>query len=135
MTIELGHLNDLKTGRVRVLQIGPVPTETHGHLRTTLGIVHLSTASINHILEEHPDINILDLLVIPFLVRDGLWIADRPGACCISYVHPEDAAKRYISAVKSVADGHELYLTTFHRAGRRQTKSLLKRGPILRRHR
>ncbi|WP_368465714.1 hypothetical protein [Hoeflea sp. TYP-13] len=98
-----------------------------------LDLVYLSSASLEHILEKHGDVEMLDLLVLPKLLETGLWIGDRPNTCSIAFQHPDDG-NRYISAIKSAADGYEHYITTFHRCGKRQTKSLLKRGPVLRKH-
>lgn len=134
MFLELEDLHRLITGQVSTLDVGRVPDEVQPYFGSPTRAVFLSTDSIRHILQQHADhLETPELLKIPAALERGLWIADRKMSCCISYF---DAAEsiRYICVVKVTRRRHELYLKTFHRGAKRQTKALLKRGPLLRTH-
>ncbi|MER9941459.1 hypothetical protein NKJ70_05840 [Mesorhizobium sp. M0092] len=92
-----------------------------------MGIAYLSCASLRHILADHPDVKMLDMLCLPHMIKHGRWIGDRAKEACVVYDHPETST-RYKSAIKAVGEGYETYLTTFHRLNDRQLKSILKRG-------
>ncbi|MER8864787.1 hypothetical protein NKI19_13885 [Mesorhizobium sp. M0751] len=72
----------------------------------------------------------IDLLCLPMMLRDGVWVADRPKNAVVIYDHPA-TKKRYKAAIKVTAGGFEPYVSTFHRFGDRQLEALLKRGIIL----
>lgn len=48
-----------------------MPAEVGSHFRCGIGIVYLSAYSLNHILEEHTDVQMLDLLLLPTMLRAG----------------------------------------------------------------
>ncbi len=96
-----------------------------------MGIAYLSCKSLHHILTDHPDITMFDLLCLPEMIKRGLWIADRKKSACVIYKHSEGGL-RYKSALKVVGDGYETYISTFHRVvDERQLKSIMKRGRVL----
>ena len=133
MPLELSQLNGLLANRQQSVHVGHLPIETRVHMGASHDMVHLSSYSLKHILKKHDDLELFDLLIIPKLLENGLWIGDRPNACCISYL---DSFKgiRYIAAIKAADNGKEHYLTTFHKSHKRQTSALVKRGPTLRTH-
>ena len=132
--VELEDLHRLVTGQVPILNIGRIPIEVLPYFRSTTQTVFLSTDSIIHILPEHEDhLEVPEFLKVPAVLERGLWIADRKMSCCISYFDAVESI-RYIAAVKVTQRRHELYLKTFHRGAKRQTKTLLGRGSLLRTH-
>ncbi len=134
MGVELSQFYDLLAKRTDPIEVGRLPIEVAQHISASLRNVYLSNYSLVHIMQDHPDVTFMDLLIITPMLADGLWIAERkPNMACVSYVHPETGI-RYIGAVKCAAGGFEVYLSTFHRSRKRQTTSLLKRGPILQSH-
>jgi len=135
MALELSQLYFLRSNRdpYASIEVGYLPQEVAAHFGCGLGIAYLSSRSLNHILDDHADINIVDLLHLPDLIQRGLWVADRANSACILY-QPSGGFMRYASALKVAAGGFEPYITTFHRARERQTKAKLKRGRVLRNH-
>lgn len=133
MLWELGTLNNLLTSRNHAVLVGHLPEETYEHMHVKHNMIHFSNSSLMHILSKHKDIQLVDLLIIPRMLSDGLWIGDRNKSCCISYYSPEKR-RHFIGAVKSAKDGSEHYFTTFHKAGKRQLKSKINRGKILRKN-
>ncbi len=121
--------------------MGHLPQSVTTFISAALPYVYLSNYSLTHILEKHGDVSRFDLLCIPMMLSDGLWVGQKdrlgpdgkPNSACVSFVHPETAV-RYAGSVKSAAGGFEVYLNTFHRTKPRQTRSTLKRGPILQTH-
>jgi hypothetical protein len=133
MPLELSMLHRLVNKTENAILVGHLPQETWLHMAAVHGMIHFSSDSINHIRSKHPDIELIDMLIIPEMISNGLWIGDRKHNCCISYICPISGS-RFIGAVKSADRGKEHFLTTFHKGGKRQTKSLLRRGPKLRNH-
>ena len=136
MALELSQLHFLKSSADRhaSIEIGYMPPEVAIHFGCGLGIVYLSAYSLNHILDEHGDhLSMLDLLHLPYMIQHGLWVADRPNCACVLYQVP-DSSSRYAGAMKVAAGGYEPYITTFHRARRRQTIAKMRRGHVLRNH-
>ncbi|WP_319499297.1 hypothetical protein [uncultured Cohaesibacter sp.] len=133
MSLELSQLHKLKQTKGASIWIGKLPQEVQLHLGSKMDNIYLSQASLIHILTEHQDVNLFELLIIPEMLLKGLWIADRPNWCCISFQCTEED-RRYKAAIKAADNGYEHYLTTFHKTSKRQTKSILKRGPVLRKH-
>lgn len=98
--------------------------------------VYLSADSLNHIAEEHPDVTDFDLLHIPLAIKYGLIIRDTNASnhLMISYL-PKGEGKRFKCVLKAAAEGTEIWVSTFHRIKARQTRAMLRRGSVVRRHR
>lgn len=124
----------LVAGRVKEIEVGYLPHEVARHFETSKTTVYLSSESALKITRKHGGSLLFgDYEKIPLALQRGLWIADRDNSCCVSYYDTEEK-KRFIAAVKITKDRRRSYLTTVHLASKRQTKSLLRRGPILRSH-
>lgn len=130
MGLELSQLYNLRATPLAAISIGYLPNEVALHIKCPLAIAYLSSHSLNHILDAHPDVTMLDMLCLPEMVRHGLWIADGKKTAAVIYVHPETGVQ-YKGAIKSAGGGYESYICTFHRLKRRQRDSLLRRGPVL----
>lgn len=131
MYFELQQMEALHIRGTGTIAIGHLPIKVAQHLGAPLQIAYISGESLRHILNIHPDISLIDMLCLPLMMQDGLWIADRKSAAVCVYTHPENGA-RYKAAIKSTASGFETYVSTFHRCAPRQLEGILKRGPILR---
>ncbi|RNJ44346.1 hypothetical protein B5V01_30255 [Mesorhizobium erdmanii] len=128
--LDLTQLEGLLEPPDRTVAVGYMPASSAAHLGCSLGIAYLSSTSLRHILQDHPDITLIDLVCLTSMLHDGLWIADRPKHAVVVY-NPPETDKRYKAAIKVTAGGFEPYVCTFHRFGDRQLESLLKRGRIL----
>lgn len=71
-----------------------------------------------------------DMLCLPEMIQQGLWIGEKDRSACVLHFHPE-TGRQYKGAIKAAAEGYETYITAFHRVKARQRKSILKRGAIL----
>jgi hypothetical protein len=135
MPFDLSQIEALDAAETDVALVGRIPETVANHIGAQLREVYLSHRSFKHIQVKHPTVTSLDLLWLPMVIERGLWIAEknRPNCACVTWQNPE-TAHRYIGAVKVAGSGFEIYISTFHRAAKRQTRSLLKRGPILQTH-
>ena len=134
MALDLEDIANLLAGNSAPIPIGRIVNQARSHLSQKTSVVLLSTDSTRHILTEHGDhMEPSTLLILPDALRIGLWIADRGNSCRISF-EEKSTGVRYLAAIKATQNRRELYLTTFHRAQKKQTKAVLKRGKILRNH-
>lgn len=75
-----------------------------------------------------------DMLHLPNMLQDGLWVADRPNAACVLY-QVSGAEVRYGAALKVTADGFEPYISSFYRVKKSQFRTKAARGDVLQNHR
>ena len=94
--------------------------------------VLLSWESVVKQKARHPDIGSAEYSMIPEVVRLGLVDQERPNELIFCYHHP--SGRRFRLIVKATSIG-ELFLASFHRTSPRQTKAILARASLLRRHR
>ncbi len=97
--------------------------------------VYLSLASLEYIAARHPDVTDFELLHIPLAIKFGLIIREIGASdrLMISYL-PKGGMKRYKCVLKAAAGTTEVWVGTFHRMRPHQTRALLGRGQVLRRH-
>jgi hypothetical protein len=134
MTIELSNVSKLRKGWLADVVVGPLNPIGVRYLTSSVVEVRLTHAQLLHI-DKHGGFSDFDIITIPFGLAEGLFIGDdlRKNHLIITYVYPDNLV-RYKVVVKSARSGTELWLCTFHRMRRRQTKDLLKRGNIVKRH-
>lgn len=130
MGLELSQLYSLLLTTDGTIQFEHLPPRVADHLGSSLRIVYLSSRSFRHILEAHKGISEFDVLLLPLMIRDGLWIADHPHKACVFYRHPE-TDKLYKGAVKVVGSGYEVYVCSFYRCNERQIATARRRGTVL----
>lgn len=72
---------------------------------------------------------------MPFAISDGLIVQerDKPRFLIVNYLSAA-LAKRYSLSLK-IVNNCEVWVQTFHRCRKRQTKAQLVRGTILQNHR
>ena len=134
MEIDISELRSLRAGHRGDLQVGVLPFEVRKYLRISRDRVVLSTQSIRHILTGHGDhISVDNLLLLPSILEQGMWIADRPLAFAVVWQAGENDP-RYKVALKTTADHSRTYVRSFHRMKARQTRSVLRRGDLVREH-
>jgi hypothetical protein len=134
MGITLQQIRALRRRQIDCIEVGQIPYSIAQRLGLKSTVVFLSSASLAKIKNDHPDITDLELLLISEAIRGDLMVKERVkpyiGIC---YQHPEEAV-RYKLTLK-IADGNaDTWVRTFHHTQPRQTKSILKRGPVLRYH-
>jgi len=97
--------------------------------------VWLSRASLTHIIGGHGDVDVSQLMLLPKAIQWGLLVddRDRPGNIISSYQDPY-ADRRYIAIMKIARNRKEIWVTTFHRSKARQTRRILRKGPMLKKH-
>jgi hypothetical protein len=97
--------------------------------------VRLSRASLTHIIGDHSDVDVSQLMMMPKAIQWGLLVddQDRPGTIIASYQDPY-AARRYIAILKITRNRQEIWVSTFHRSKERQTRRILEKGPVLKKH-
>jgi hypothetical protein len=133
MNLELSQLYELLARTEKKILVGHLPEAARLHMACKHDMIHLSGVTLKHIFERHPDVDMFQMLILPFALRSGLWIADRGTTCCVSYLNAV-TGRYYKVSLKSAMHGTEAYVTTFHKTNLRQTQSMRNRGPILRKH-
>ena len=133
--MDIDHLRALLSGeRVEPIAVAAIHNPA---LAEVIGAAdrHAVLLSRDTIVKEkvrHPDIDFEQYCVLPDVVRFGLVVQEYSQQLVFCYEH--HSGRRYRAMVKATLAGHELYVTSFHRMRDRQTKAILKRGLILRRH-
>ncbi len=135
MAFTLWELSLLKDNKQKTVLVGYVPDVVATQMSLSMKEVYLSKQSMDHIFQEHPDINGFDLLHIPNALDHGMIVQEKakPHCLIISYMDP-DTHRRFVFAVKTVKGGDENYVTSFRRGRKGQMKSFLKRGILLKKH-
>ncbi len=135
MSLTLEDLKDLQDGKRDPIWVGEMPYYVAVKLGLKNHNVYLSLESLRHILEERNHVPLLALLNLPFTIQRGLLIQEKkkPTIILASYFNAE-IRKRYITAMKIKANATEIWVHSFYRSSKRQTKSLLRRGTILKNH-
>lgn len=135
MSIELSRVHALRQGWVSALAVGPLHKAGADYLKSTAGEVWISRERLLHIDNQHDGLSDFEIISMSFGLMNGLFVADekRPNCLIISYVLPNQS-RRYKIAIKSAAQGRELWVSTFHRTRPRQTRTLLTRGRVIKPH-
>jgi hypothetical protein len=128
---ELADENNLRDP----ISVGMIPTEVAELLGIKSHAVYLSCSSLNHIQQSHPDIDYFKLLHLPLAIERGLLVQEiaRPYILLSSYKVPNEDI-RYVTALKILKAGTEIWVSSFYRVKARQTKSILRRSRILQKH-
>lgn len=135
MGLTLEDIAALRSGASDPIPVGELP-----HLiRLALGVraphVHLSRQSLEHINARHPDVTDYDLLLLPFTIQHGLILRERRKSNILlaSYQQPM-SQRRFVAVMKVTARQCEVWLDSFHRTKPRQTRRLLEKCEVLKRH-
>jgi hypothetical protein len=133
LTIE--NLESLFRGDCDPIQVGEIPNIVSKELNIIVPYVYLSLNTAQHIFNDHPDIDKFDLLHMPFAIRRGMLLQEcRKPRVLISCYQTTNPQKRFITVMKRAAKDTEIWISTFHRAHRRQTISIQKRAQLLKKH-
>lgn len=134
MTLELSRLSVLRRGWTNTEVVGPLHQKGVAYLKSKINVVSLSRERLVHI-DQHGGFTDFEIITIPFGLESGLFIADdkKHNHLIISYLYPDNDT-RYKAVIKSANHGSELWVCTFHRMRPRQTKNLLVRGSIIKKH-
>jgi hypothetical protein len=135
MPLELSQVYMLRRDRRHVVSVGPLADAGCTYLQSSTADVRISGAGLAHILERRPDMTDLEVISMSYGLRQGLLVSERKNRNCllVSYVHP-DTNVRYKIAIKAAAGGQELWVSSFHRMRKRQTRALFDRGEIVQKH-
>ena len=98
--------------------------------------VMISKETVIKQAEHHPDIKAEHYEMLPDAVTRGLLVHEHtgPGRFTICYENMTAPGKRFKVTGKCTKDGKEIYVTGFHRVKKRYTRSVLRRGTVLRWH-
>lgn len=134
MPLELSRLHILKCGPMLAsVHVGDIPQIVAQSLRTEFRSVNLSREKFEEVMSKHPEMIDYDFLQLPYILSHGLWIEERGQPSCRLVSSPiPNSDQRYKAVVKRAKAGPDLWLKSFHRTRPRATRSLLKRGTILR---
>lgn len=115
--------------------VGPLAHEGVSYLKAAISDVSISRESLIHIDKKHFDITDFEIITMAYGLQNGLFISDirKENCLIINYIYPDNRI-RYKMVIKSAANGTELWVSTFHRLRERQTKALLSRGHIIKKH-
>ena len=134
MALDIEDIARLLAGNSDPIPVGKIVNQARSHLSQKANVILLSTETARHILVKHGDhMEPSTMLLLPEALRMGLWIADRPLWCRVSFEEKRTGV-RYIAAIKATKCKRELFVGTFHRSQKGQTKSVISRGNVLRNH-
>lgn len=135
MALTLEDLEDLANNHRDPIRVGILPNKVAALLAIRNHNVYLSRSSLVHIQKNHPDIDFFRLLNLPFAIGSGLLVQEiaRPHMLLSSYQVPNDDI-RFVTAMKILKSGTEIWVSSFYRVKARQTKSILRRSKILQNH-
>lgn len=133
MPLELSRLHSLRCGPyLTSVPVGDIPEIVANSLATDFRSVNLSRESYEKIVRRHSDLSDFDFLNLPFILRHGLWIAERNEPQCRVALSPVPGSEqRYKAVIKRATRGPELWLTAFHRTKPRATRAIMKRGTVI----
>ncbi len=134
MAFELYQLHVLLQAKDGNTAVGPIPREVSAYLGCRQTMAYLSSRSIRHVFDEHPDLDMLELLHMPDMVRNGLWLTDYKKRHMATVIYEPPDAPRYMSALKVVGDGFEPFMCSFYRLRDKDLPRKMKRGDVLRPH-
>ena len=134
MNLTLQDIHALRSGWRDPVTVGELPSTIRTLLGLRVPLVHFSKDSLLHVAKKHPDVSDFDLLILPFAIERGMIMRERKKPNVLLGVYQEPASHRRFVAVMKVAAAHEVWLTSFHRAHRRQTAQWLRRCDLLRPH-
>ncbi len=135
MALTLEDLIALQNSERDPVVVGQIPYNVANKLGLRNHNIYLSRTSLEHILQVHADISMIDLLQLPFAVSRGLLVREKAKQNVIvaSYLDRE-SGRRFFSALKIAQAGTEIWVSSFYRSKARQTKRLLSRGEVLKSH-
>ncbi|WP_108682414.1 hypothetical protein [Methyloceanibacter sp. wino2] len=135
MTITLGDIAKLRSGWCEIIEVGNLPFGVASEIGVFSTLVYLSRESLLHINEKHPDISDIDLLLSCLVIQNGMVVQEKakPNAYVCSYIEP-NSQLRYVAVLKVASPDREMLMTSFRRLRRRQTRSFLRRGRLIKKH-
>jgi hypothetical protein len=137
MSLTLEDLEDLanENNDRDPIRVGELPSHVAEVLNLKNHNVYLSRSSLLHIQDGHPDITHFDLLNLPFAIDRGLLVQEieRPHMIIALYLNAISEI-RFTIALKISQNGTEIWVSSFYRTKARQTKSILRRGRLLQKH-
>lgn len=135
MALTLWELNDLKSGRHENIWVGEFPYDVARFLNLKNHNVYLSRISLKHIFEDHPDVKLTNILILPMAIKQGLLVREtkKPNMIMVSYLDTIER-RRWIAAVKIAEGGNDNWVSSFYRSRQRQTKSICSRGTVIKGH-
>ncbi len=129
--LEHSQLSQLLSGRHSPLWICNLPDRARAAVGCSTGAVYLSKDSANHILEEHPDIDTFQLLLLPVAIMKGTLYKEIRKPYIIISIYYGEANKNYRVVMKVTEQGHELWVCSMHRISPRQVRDVYKRCTLL----
>lgn len=133
--LTLEDIVDLALGKYHAVAVCEISHTFANFLYAQTPRVYLSRESLAHIRKEHPNDIISDFLILPDAIAKGMILRDmsRPNHLVVCYEKAEGV--RYVAVLKATLRGDAIYVQTFHRGRRRQTRSLMRRARLIRAHR
>lgn len=135
MPFDLFQLYTLKNSPDANTPVGAIPQEVSAYLGCKQSLAYFTSRSIRHVFEEHPDLDMFELLHMPDMIARGRWLTDhrkRHYAVIIYFV--PDSPLKYMSALKVTGEGFEPYMSSFYRTRDKDIRRVMKRGDVLREH-
>lgn len=122
----------LRAGWSDPITVGELPIKVAKEMGLLVPLVYLSKASLAHINYKHPDVTDYDLILVPFVVKFGLILREtrKPNVYLATYSGPH-CPRRVGLAMKVAQPDREVYLESFYRLNKRQTRAWLNRCEII----
>jgi len=133
MPIELSQLMQLFAGQKPSLQVGELPRPVAAHLRCSPGVVYLGHNEFRKIVGKHTEVCVADVQLLHDAVRNGRYYSDEQGRSnCATIIHERGSEEMaFLVGLKVAEKGGEVWVSTYHRIGKRRLGRRLKRAKLL----
>ena len=135
MALIFEDIEDLRSRQRDPIRVGELPFDVATQLGLLNHGVYLSRQSYFHIISAHGDIDDYRLLLLPQILKNGLIVQEntKRNILVVSYLD-QNSGLRFVTALKIAQSNTEVWVSSMYRAKRRQTKSILRRGTVLKTH-
>jgi hypothetical protein len=134
MSLTLEDIHKIRAGWLDLIQVAELPSSILESIGWMCPRVYFGKRSLDHIAEGHEDVTDYDLLRIPAAIKLGMMVLDeRNGDYLEIGYQTENPNIRFRCTLRTFSDT-EVYVWTFHRTRRKQSRAMLRRGRLIRTH-
>ncbi len=124
----------LLAGEIDAVPVCEIPMSMAKAIGAQTQFVYLSSQTVHKQRRRHQDLSAIDYLTLPTHIANGLVLLESSTQKRLHVCFERPEGDRYLATLKATKDGRRIYIVRFHRARKRQTKSLIDRSTVLRDH-
>lgn len=124
----------LLAGEIDTAPVCEIPMSMASAIGAQTQFVYLSSQTVHKQRQRHPGLSAIDYLTLPTHIANGIVLLESGTKKRLHICFERPDGDRFLATLKATIDGRRIYIVRFHRARKRQTKSLIGRSTILRPH-